>query len=82
MRVLCNGKTLAFQANDRSSILLTRSNFLERSHVMKQTKEQRDAIVAEAVTTAKEHTAELNSGPMKHTLQRRAALEKKTNKRR
>jgi len=49
---------------------------------MKQTKEQRDAIVAEAVTTAKEHTAELNSGPMKHTLQRRAALEKKTNKRR
>ena len=24
-RVLCNGKTLAFQANDRSSILLTRS---------------------------------------------------------
>ena len=25
MRVLCNGKTLAFQANDRSSILLTRS---------------------------------------------------------
>ena len=25
LRVLCNGKTLAFQANDRSSILLTRS---------------------------------------------------------
>jgi hypothetical protein len=57
-------------------------NFLERSHFIKQTKEQRDAIIAEAVTTAKEHTAELNSGPMKHTLQRRAALEKKQSKRR
>jgi len=49
---------------------------------MKQTKEQRDAIIAEAVATAKAHTAELNAGPMKHTLQRRAALEKKTNRRR
>ena len=26
MRVLCSGKTLAFQANDASSILATRSN--------------------------------------------------------
>ena len=26
LRVLCNGKTLAFQANDTSSILVTRSN--------------------------------------------------------
>ena len=25
LRVLCNGKTLAFQANDTSSILVTRS---------------------------------------------------------
>jgi hypothetical protein len=49
---------------------------------MRQTKEQRDAIIAEAVTTAKAHTAELNAGPMKHTLQRRSALEKKANKRR
>ncbi len=49
---------------------------------MRQTKEQRDAIIAQAVATAKEHTAELNAGPMKHTLQRRAALEKKQSKRR
>ncbi len=27
LRVLCNGKTLAFQANDTSSILVTRSKF-------------------------------------------------------
>jgi len=49
---------------------------------MKQTKEQRDAIIAEAVATARAHTAELNAGPMKHTLQRRDALEKKQSKRR
>ena len=49
---------------------------------MRQTKEQRDAIIAQAVATAKEHTAELNAGPMKHTLRRRAALESKANKRR
>ena len=49
---------------------------------MKQTKEQRDAVLAEVVATAKAHTAELNAGPMKHTLQRRAALEKKQSKRR
>jgi hypothetical protein len=30
MRVLCNGKTSAFQADDRGSIPLTRSNLLER----------------------------------------------------
>ena len=28
--MLCNGKTLAFQANDRSSILLTRSNLMHK----------------------------------------------------
>jgi len=49
---------------------------------MKQTKEQRDAVLAEVVATAKALTAELNAGPMKHTLQRRAALEKKQPKRR
>ena len=49
---------------------------------MKQTKEQRDAIIAEVVATARAHTAELNAGPMKHTLRRRAALEKKQSRRR
>ncbi len=49
---------------------------------MRQTKEQRDAIIAQAVATAKEHTAELNAGPMKHTLRRRAGLERKQSKRR
>ena len=49
---------------------------------MRQTKEQRDAVLAEVVATAKAHTAELNAGPMKHTLRRRAALESKANKRR
>ena len=38
MRVLCNGKTLGFQPKDRSSILLTRSNYntrnTERLHKM------------------------------------------------
>ena len=37
-RVLCNGKTLGFQPKDRSSILLTRSNYntrnTERLHKM------------------------------------------------
>ena len=32
MRVLCNGKTLAFQANDASSILATRSNITLMIH--------------------------------------------------
>ena len=47
MRVLCNGKTLAFQANDRGSIPLTRSNNLrkvymnwEKFSLKKQCKEQ------------------------------------------
>ena len=38
LRVLCNGKTLGFQPKDRSSILLTRSNYntrnTERLHKM------------------------------------------------
>ena len=49
---------------------------------MPQTKEQRDVIIAQAVATAKEHTAELNAGPMKHTLRKRAQLEAKQSRRR
>jgi hypothetical protein len=47
-----------------------------------QTKEERDAIIKNAVEAARAHTVELNAGPMKHTLQRKAALEKKASRRR
>jgi hypothetical protein len=49
---------------------------------MQQTKEERDAIIAGAVAEIKANIERLNAGPMKHTLQRRARLEKKANKRR
>ena len=49
---------------------------------MQQTKEELDAIIKNAVEAAKAHTAELNAGPMTHTLKRRAALEKKQSRRR
>jgi hypothetical protein len=38
-------------------------------------------VLARAVEAAKAHTQELNSGPMKHTLAKRAQLEKRKNKR-
>lgn len=49
---------------------------------MQQTKEERDAIIANAVREAKANVEKLNSGPMAHTLRRRAALEKKQSRRR
>jgi hypothetical protein len=39
-------------------------------------------VLARAVEAAKAHTEELNSGPMKHTLAKRARLEKSKGKRR
>ncbi|MDA9953111.1 hypothetical protein N9D61_02030 [Planktomarina sp.] len=44
---------------------------------MKQTTEERDAIIKGAVEAARQHTKELNAGPMKHTLRKRAQLEAK-----
>ena len=49
---------------------------------MQQTKNERDEIVARAVAASKEHTEELNSGPMKHTIAKRKRLEAKKTKRR
>jgi len=49
---------------------------------MKQTVEQRDEIIARAVEQARQNVLKLNAGPMKHTLAKRARLEKKLSKRR
>ena len=49
---------------------------------MQQSKEERDAIIAKAVAEANANVKKLNSGPMAHTLKRRAALEKKQSRRR
>lgn len=47
-----------------------------------QTKQERDAIIKGAVAAARAHTEELNAGPMKHTLRKRAKLEAKQSRRR
>jgi hypothetical protein len=49
---------------------------------MPQTKKERDAMIANGVATAKEHTMELNSGPMQHTIEKQKRLEKRKSKRR
>lgn len=49
---------------------------------MQQTKEERDAIIARVVAASKDHTMELNSGPMKHTIAKRKRLEKLKTRRR
>jgi hypothetical protein len=49
---------------------------------MKQTAEERDEIIARAVAQARQNIIEMNAGPMKHTLRKRARLEKKLSKRR
>lgn len=41
-----------------------------------------DEIIARVVAEAKENVRRLNAGPMKHTLARRARLEKKNSRRR
>lgn len=48
---------------------------------MTQTREEQNEIIARAVLEARNHTAELNAGPMKHTLAKRAAAEKAKSKR-
>lgn len=49
---------------------------------MKQTPEEREEIIARAAAFAKENVKKMNAGPMKHTLAKRAQLEKKNTKRR
>jgi len=49
---------------------------------MQQTKKERDEIIARVVAASKEHTEELNAGPMKHTIAKRKRLEAKKSKRR
>jgi hypothetical protein len=48
---------------------------------MPQTKQERDAIIASGVATAKEHTMKLNSGPMQHTIAKQKRLENRKSKR-
>lgn len=47
-----------------------------------QTKQERDAIIKGAVEAARAHIQELNAGPMKHTLRKRAKLEAQKSRRR
>lgn len=49
---------------------------------MRQTPEEREEIIARAAAAARENVELMNAGPMKHTLAKRAALEKKNSKRR
>jgi len=49
---------------------------------MQQTKKERDEIIARVAAASKEHTKELNAGPMKHTIAKQKRLEKLKSKRR
>ena len=50
--------------------------------MVKQSDDERQRIIANEVTQAKEYILKLNAGPMKHTLEKRARLEKKKNSKR